>query len=433
MILGKDKGSRWRMLMARLAVFFAVMGPGIITGNVDNDAGGITTYSIVGARYQYTMLWGLLLTTIALIVIQEMTTRMGIVTGKGLADLIRERFGVRMTFFAMVILIFANLATTISDFAGIAAASEILGFSRYIMVPLLGFIVWFMAVRGNYRSVERIMLILATVFITYIISGIMAKPDWAAVWHGFIPSATLPNGRPAFTDTTYLTIFIAMIGTTITPWMQFYQQGMIVDKGLGIKDLKYARIDTYAGAIMTDIFSFFMIVACGATLFPKGVIINDASQAAAALIPLAGRYAGVLFAIGLLNASTMAASVLPMSTAYAVSEAFGWEGKISKRWHEAPQFFILYTVMILIGVITVLNPNLPLVKIMLFSQTLNGILLPLILVFMLILVNDKRLMGRHTNNLMLNIIAWGQAGFLIVLTVALTVLTMLQNMGIIKG
>lgn len=426
----KRKQSRLRALWARIAVFLAIMGPGIITGNVDNDAGGITTYSIVGARYQYTMLWGLLLTTVALIVIQEMSTRMGIVTGKGLADLIRERFGVRITFFAMAILLFANLATTVSDFAGIAAGAELFGLSRYLVVPLLGLVIWWVIIRGSYHQVERILLILSAVFLTYVVSGVLAKPDWGAVWRNvFVPTIHLPSGKLAFTDTGYLTIFIAMVGTTITPWMQFYQQAMVVDKGLTLKDLKYARIDTFVGSVMTDFFSLFMVVACGAVLFPRGILINDAAEAAAALGPLAGKYAAGLFAFGLLNASVMAATVLPLSTAYAVSEAFGWESAVGRRWSEAPEFFTLFTVMIVIGVVAVLNPGLNLIKTMLFSQTLNGILLPLILIVMLILVNDKKLMGHHTNSPLMNVIGWGQAIMLIAMTVALLGFTIAQSAG----
>ena len=400
--------SWWR----RVAVFLAVVGPGIITGNVDNDAGGITTYSIVGAHYGYSMLWVLLLTTIALVVIQEMSSRLGAVTGKGLADLIRERFGIRATVFVILLLILANVATTISEFAGVAAAAEILGISRYIAVPAVGLFVWLLVFRGSFQAVERTMLLLVVLFGTYIISGVMARPVWGDVWRGLlVPSVSYGPG--------YISLVIALIGTTITPWMQFYQQALVVDKGLGQADLPYVRADTYIGAIMTDVFSFFMIVSCGATLFQHGIRIESAGEAAMALEPFAGRYATVLFAIGLLNASTMAASVLPVSTAHAVAEAFGFESSIGSRFRDAPVFMGLYAFFLLSGMTILAFPRANLVRVMVFSQTVNGILLPVVLIAMLRLINDKRIMGQHTNGPIANMIAWTQTLVLIGLTAIL--------------
>lgn len=407
-------------LFRRIAIFLAVVGPGIITGNVDNDAGGITTYSIAGAHYGYSMLWVLLLVTIALVVVQEMSARLGAVTGKGLADLIRERYGVRTAVFTILLLVLANLATTISEFAGVAAASEILGISRYIAVPAVALFVWVLVLRGSFKVVERTMLVLVLLFGTYIVSGFMARPDWSQVWRGL----TVPT---VSSDPGYITLVIALIGTTITPWMQFYQQALVVDKGLGQADLPYVRADTYLGAVMTDVMSFFMIVACGATLFPNGVRIESAAEAALALRPFAGQYATVLFAVGLLNASTMAASVLPLSTAHAVAEAFGFESNIGTRFRDAPVFWGLYTFFLMVGTSILLFPRANLVKVMLFSQTVNGILLPVILIVMLRLVNDKRIMGRHTNGPVANAIAWAQTITLIALTGLLIYQTLFQR------
>jgi len=409
-----------KSLFSRIAIFLAVVGPGIITGNVDNDAGGITTYSIAGAHYGYSMLWVLLLVTIALVVVQEMSARLGAVTGKGLADLIRERYGVRTAVFTILLLVLANLATTISEFAGVAAASEILGISRYIAVPAVALFVWVLVLRGSFKVVERTMLALVLLFGTYIVSGIMARPDWSQVWRGL----TVPT---VSSDPGYIALVIALIGTTITPWMQFYQQALVVDKGLGQADLPYVRADTYLGAVMTDVMSFFMIVACGATLFPNGVRIESAAEAALALRPFAGRYATVLFAVGLLNASTMAASVLPLSTAHAVAEAFGFESNIGTGFRDAPVFWGLYTFFLAVGTSILIFPRANLVKVMLFSQTVNGILLPVILIAMLRLVNDKRIMGRHTNGRVANVIAWAQTIALIALTGILVYQTLFQR------
>lgn len=395
----------WRKVL----VFLTIVGPGIITGNVDNDAGGITTYSVAGAHYGYSMLWVLLLTTIALVVVQEMSARLGAVTGKGLADLIRERFGVRITVLTISLLVLANVATTISEFAGVAAAAEILDVSRYIAVPVVALFVWVLVLRGSFKAVERTMLILVAIFGTYVISGFLSRPDWSAVWKGLLVPTV--SGGPG-----YIGLVIALIGTTITPWMQFYQQALVVDKGLGQRDLPYVRIDTVLGAIMTDFISFFIIIACGSTLFRHGIRIETAGQAALALAPVAGKYASVLFAVGLLNASTMAASVLPLSTAHAVAEAFGFESSIGSRFRDAPVFMGLYTAFLLSGMTILTFPNVNLVKVMLFSQTVNGILLPVILIAMLRLVNDRRLMGKFVNGPLANAIAWAQAIVLIVLT-----------------
>lgn len=407
---------RVRSIWSRFLLFIAFLGPGVITGNVDNDAGGLTTYSVIGARYGYQMLWVLIPATVALAVIQEMAARMGTVTGKGLADLIRERFGLRTTVFAMLLLVFGNLATTISEFAGVAAASEILGIPKYLAVPSVAFLVWTLVLHGSYRIVERAFLVLSTVYFSYVAAGLMAKPVWKDVFYALVR----PQLEP---ELEFVVLLIATLGTTITPWMQFYHQAMVVDKGVTVSNYRYVRLDTYLGAFMTDFVSFFIIVSCGTVLFPHGIRIESADQAALALVPFAGRFAAVLFAVGMLNASTMAASVLPLSTSYAVAEAFGWEAAIGRRFHEAPLFLGLYTALIVIGASVIMLPRLNLIRIFLFSQTVNGVLLPFILYYMLTLVNDKRIMGDYTNTPVTNFIAWVTALGLVALTVAMLVLT----------
>jgi len=396
-------------------LFLAVMGPGLITANADNDAGGIATYAIAGAEEGYGLLWLLLLITFNLAVVQEMAARMGVVTGKGLADLIRERFGVRLTFFCMVLLIIANLTTTTAEFAGVAAAMELFGVSRLISVPLAALFVWFLVVKGNYKKVERVFLVFCLLYFTYVISGVLAHPPWREVMTSMV--------RPSFKlDASYINLSIALIGTTITPWMQFFLQSTVVDKGIKVEDYAYTRNEVFLGAFFTDFIAFFIVVATAATLFSHGIKVGSATDAALALRPLAGDYAYILFALGLLNASLMAASILPLSTAYAVTEAFGWESGMDKDWDEAPQFMGLYTGFIVIGAGIILLPGLPLMTIMLISQTVSGILLPVILIFMLILINDREIMGEYVNGPIFNVMAWGIAALLIVLT-ALLLLT----------
>jgi len=405
----------------RIMIFIAVLGPGIITANADNDAGGIATYAIAGAQEGYGLLWLLLLITFNLAVVQEMAARMGVVTGKGLADLIRERFGVKLTFICMVLLIIANLTTTTAEFAGVAASLELFGVSRLISVPLAAAFVWVLVVKGNYKKVERVFLIFCMLYFTYVISGILAHPPWKEVMAGM--------ARPSFKlNASYINLSIALIGTTITPWMQFFLQSSVVDKGVKVEDYAYTRSEVFFGAFFTDFIAFFIIVATAATLFSHGIRINGAADAALALRPLAGDYAYILFALGLLNASLMAASILPLSTSYAVCEAFGWESGMDKDWDEAPQFLGLYTGFIVIGAGIILLPGLPLMTIMLISQTVSGILLPVILIFMLIIINDREIMGKHVNGPVFNVMAWGIAVLLIVLTLLLLLTTVFPHL-----
>ena len=398
--------SRW----ARIALVLSVIGPGIITANVDNDAGGIATYSQAGADFGYSLLWTLIPITFALILVQEMCARMGIVTGKGLADLIRERFGVKATFYVMLALVVANLGNTMAEFAGVAQSLEIFGISRYVSVPVAALFVWALVMRGSAKIVERIFLVACVFYVAYIISGVMAKPDWNVA----ITATLKPSYQPS---AAWWTMVVTLVGTTIAPWMQFYLQSSVVEKGVRLEHYKLSRLDVIVGCIVTDVVAFFIVLACAATIHKVGGHIENAAEAAAALGPLAGKYAGALFAFGLFNASLFAASILPLSTTYYVCEAFGWESGIDKRRDEAPQFYVLYTATIILGAGLVLLPGVPLLKVMLLSQTANGVLLPFILVFMLLLAGDERLMGRYRNGPVLNVISWVTTAILIVLTV----------------
>ena len=409
-----------RIFNKRVLAFLAIMGPGLVTSLAGNDAGCIATYSSVGAAYGYQLLWMLIWLLISLGVTQEMIARMGVVTGKGLADLIREEFGVKTTAFAMLTLLIANASVTISEFAGIAAASELLGIPKFISVILAALFVWFIVVRGNYKHAEKIFLTLSCVFITYIFAGILARPDWNAVAHGLVMPTIVP-------ETKFVLLFIAAVGTTITPWMQFYLQGSIVDKGLSEKELGFARTDAWVGAVVMNVFTFFMIVATGATLHMNGIFeIESAAQAAHALTPIAGELAGELFALGLLGASLLAASILPLSTAYAICEAFGWERGVNQTLEDAPIFYGLYTCLIVIGAAVAFIPDLPIITVLLASQTVNGILLPVILILMLRLANNPRLMGKHINSRVANFAGWMTALVLIVATAILLVSTVIH-------
>jgi len=398
----------------RLIVILAVIGPGVIAGNAGNDAGGIATYSIIGAKEGYGLLWALVLITFALAVIQEMSSRMGVVTGKGFADMVREQFGVRVTLAVMVLFIIANLTCTIAEFAGIAASMELFGVHKYISVPLSAFVVWFVVVKGNFKQVERFLIAISMIYLTYVFSGFMANPPW----HEVARQIAVPHIR---LDKDYILLFITMVGTTITPYMQFYLQSAVVDKGVRIEEYKYAKFDVYAGSIMTVFIAFFIIIATGTILHPAGVEVDSAEAAALALQPLAGNFAAHLFAIGLLNASFLAAFVLPLATAYGLSEAFGWESGINKTFREAPQFLGFYTAFIVIGAGVIMIPEVPLIRIMFFSQTINGILLPIVLIIMLRLVNNKELMGEYVNSKRMNIITWTTVSILILMTVMLVV------------
>ncbi len=409
---------RWSRIRRRLFLFLTVMGPGIITANIDNDAGGITTYSVAGAQYGYSLLWSLIPTTVSLIVIQEMCSRMGVVTGKGLGELIRERFGVRITLAVMGTLILANLANTASEFAGVAASLGIFGVSKLIAVPLVAVLMGWLVVQGNYGFVERIFLFASVVYLVYIPSALLAKPPWGEVFRQTL--------QPSFRlDTSYLVTLVTVIGTTIAPWMQFYQQSSVADKGIRIKEYRYARWDVILGGFMTDIVAFFIMVACAATLYVHRVPIESASDAALALQPLAGRYASLLFAVGLLNASVFSAAVLPLSTAYAVCEGLGWETGVSRTPREAPAFFGIYIGMIVLGAGLILLPRAPLLEIMFLSQTLNGLLLAPVLIFMLILINDREVMGRHVNSIPFNLVTWGTAAVMIALSLLLLVVSLM--------
>jgi len=411
---------RLKPLRVRLLLLLAVVGPGIITANVDNDAGGITTYSVAGAHFGYSLLWMMPLVALALIVVQEMSARLGVVTGKGLADLIRERLGVRLTALIIGIFLFANLANTVSEFAGVAASMEIFGVSKYLSVPIAAVIVWLLIVKANYKWVERVFLAASAIFLAYIVSGVLARPPWGEVAKAFVtPSFQFEPG--------YVAIFVTIIGTTIAPWMQFYQQSSIVDKGLKITEYAYERIDVVVGSLFAVIVASFIMIACAATLHTNGVRIESAKDAALALGPLAGRYASSLFAFGLLNASVFSAAILPLSTAYVVCEAFGWEAGVNHGWRDAPIFFTVYTALIILGAGVILLPIQSLVKTMMASQTLNGMLLPIILIVMLRLINEKRLMGRWVNGRAFNILAWLIVAVLILLTVVLILVTLLPG------
>lgn len=409
---------KMKKLWIKLALIFGIVGPGLITSFADNDAGGITTYSIAGARYGYSLLWMLLLITFVLAFFQEMVARLAAVTGKGLSDLIREEFGLRWTLFAMIVLLVANFTTTIADFAGIAASLEILGISKYVSVPVTALALWLLVVKGSYRFVERFFLIVALFFATYVIAGFMAKPDWGQAMGGLVKPTLVWKAD-------YWVIFIATIGTTITPWMQFYLQSSIVDKGITIKHYNYAKLDVFVGTFFTNFISFFIIVTCAATLFKVGIPINTAEEAALALAPIAGKYSSILFALGLFVASMMAASIVPLSTSYAICEAFGMETGINKNFSQAPIFFGLYTLLLILGGAAILFPGLHLIKVMLFAQTVQGILLPIILIFILLLLNNRDVMGNYVNTKLYNIVALLAVAGIVLASLVLLALTVL--------
>ena len=384
-------------------MLLAVVGPGFITANVDNDAGGIWTYSAAGAQFGYRLLWTMLPMTLALIVIQEMTARMGAVTGKGLSDLIREEFGFRITFLMMVGLVICNFGNVITEFAGIAGSTELFGISRFISVPVCAVIVWLIAVKGNYKSVEKVFLAASMFYVAYLFAGVMAKPEWE---EALMATISLPKLHE-LKQSSYVYMVVGLIGTTIAPWMQFYLQASVVEKGIEEKQYGASRLDVIIGCFFTDIVAWFIVVACAATLYAHGIRdIGTAADAAQALRPLAGDYAYILFSAGLFNASLFAASILPISTAYAVCEGLGFESGVGKKFSEAPFFYWLYTILIAVGAGIILIPNLPLVRISILSQVVNGMVLPFVLVFMLLLVNKKELMGEHTNSRLFNVIAW---------------------------
>lgn len=393
----------WRRWRTSILLFLAVLGPGFITANVDNDAGGILTYSQAGAQYGYKLLWTMLPITLALIVVQEMCARMGAVTGKGLSDLIREEFGLRMTFVIMFLLVIVNFTNVITEFSGIAGSLQLFRVSKYVSVPLCALAVWAMVVKGNYKSIEKIFLLASVIYISYVIAGVMSRPDWH---DALVETVRLPN-RSVWHDSNYVYMTIGVIGTTITPWMQFYLQSSIVEKGVTVRQYAASRLDVIVGSFFTDIVAWFIVVVCAATLYTHGMrTINDPADAAQAMKPLADRYAPILFSAGLFNASFFAASILPLSTAYTVAEGLGFESGLDRTFKQAPFFYWFYTLLIVAGAGVVLIPNFPIIKMSILSQVLNGVLLPIVLFFMLRLVNNKDLMGKHTNSQWFNVVAW---------------------------
>lgn len=403
----------------QLAIFFSVIGPGFITAMVDNDAGGILTYSQAGARYGYLPLWTLLPITILLIVTQEMCSRMGAVTEKGLSDLIREEFGLRTTFVVMALLVLANLTNVIANFAGIATSLEIFGISRYIAVPIGAAIVWLLVVKGTYASVEKIFLFACVVYVAYIASGVLVQPDWKkAAINSVTPTLIFSGG--------YIGMLIGMVGTSVAPWMQFYLQAAVVEKGVTAKEYRQSRIEVIVGCIAMSVIAFFIIVACAGAYAGKAQDIQTAADAAQGLRPF-GQWAAPLFAAGLFNASLFAACILPLSTSYSVCEGLGFESGVNKNFREAPIFYWLFTSLIVIGAGAVLIPAFPLVKMILLSQVINGILLPLILIFMILLVNKPKLMHEWVNSLPQNIVGWVAVAVMIGLTMALVAIS-IQDM-----
>jgi Mn2+/Fe2+ NRAMP family transporter len=400
------KGFRYR-----LAVFFAVLGPGFITAMVDNDAGGIIVYSSAGARWGYLPLWTLLPITVVLIMTQEMCSRMGAVTGKGLSDLIREEFGLRATFVLMALLVIVNLANIMANFAGIAGSLELFHISRYFSVPAGAVVVWLLVNKGTYQSVEKIFLFACIVYVAYIISGILVEPNWkAAAIYSFKPTVML--------DSAYIYMLIGMVGTTIAPWMQFYLQSAVVEKGVTAKEYAESRIEVIVGCIGTNVIAFFIIVACAGAIYKFGPKdINTAEEAAQGLKPF-GQYTFLLFSAGLFNASLFAACVQPLSTAYSVCEGLGFESGVNKRFSEAPIFYWLYTLLIVVGAGVVLIPKFPLIRMILFSQVINGVLLPIVLIYMVLLVNKRDLMKNWVNSRIYNLVVWVTVVVMIGMTLA---------------
>jgi len=391
--MGAGLKRHWKGLM----LFLAVAGPGIITSNVDNDAGGIATYSIAGSHFGFRLLWSLIPIMLALVLVQEMSARMGVVTGKGLSDLIRERFGVKVTVYVLLGVFLTNFGNVIAEFAGVASSLEIFHIPKYVSVPVSAVLVWLLVVKGTYRSVEKVFLYACLFYVTYIVSGFLAKPDWAAIGQSVV--------RPEFDFSSGgLAMVIGLVGTTIAPWMQFYLQASVVEKNISVKDYKSSRLDVIIGSVGVTVVAGFIILTCAATLFKAGVRIETAADAALALKPLAGKYCSALFAFGLLNASLFAASILPLSTAFLICEGMGWENGVNKKFSEAPQFYGLYSLLIFLGAAIILLPGIPLFSVMYISQVINGVVLPAILIFMLLLINNKKLMGEHVNGKAYNLV-----------------------------
>ena len=401
-------------------IFLSVMGPGIITANVDNDAGGITTYSLAGSQFGYDLVWLFIPMIIALAIIQEMGVRMGVVSGKGLADLIREKVGLKLTFVMMVALLAANMGNILAEFSGIAVSSGIFGVPKVIALPVAALFVWLLVVKGTYKSVEKVFLLASLVYLSYIVAGYLSQPNWALAAHNVVvPQISL--------NTAYITMVIGLVGTTIAPWMMFYIQSSVVEKGITLKNLKYSKIDAILGAIVVNVVAFFIVIACAATINAHGIQVNNVADVSTALTPLAGQYASLLFAFGFLNASLFAASILPLSTAYYVCESLGFEAGVSKSFKEAPIFHGLYLGLIILAVIVIMLPNVPLLSILYLSQVANGILLPFLLILMLLIINDKSIMGEHVNSRLFNYIAWATVVIVMGLSISLVVTSFLQG------
>src|SRR6476469_2068457 len=406
-----------------LLAFLAVMGPGLIAGIAGNDAGGITTYSVMGATTGLTLLWIFPITIAILAIVQEMAARLGVVTGQGLSDLIRDRFGVRPTAFAMVVLLVANLANTVAEFSGAAAALELFGISRYLVVPIVAVAIWALVIKASYRTVERVFLCVILVFLAYIVSAVVADPDWGKVGRALVtPSLDL---QPAT-----ILLMVAVVGTTITPYMQFYLTSAVAEKGIGEDELRLEQADAVGGSIWTNVIAIFIVVATATTIYATGGSITTATDAAVALEPVAGRLAEALFAVGLFGASVLAATIMPLSTAFVVCEAFGWESGVDNRFSDARAFFSIYTFVLLFGALVVLIPGLDLLPVILASQNLQGLLLPIVLICMVLLANDRRLMGEHRNGRIGNVLAWSAVGLVVALDAVLLGVAALGLIGV---
>jgi NRAMP (natural resistance-associated macrophage protein)-like metal ion transporter len=402
-----------RRRLSRLLFVLSILGPGFITANVDNDAGGIYTYAAAGAHYGYSLLWTIIPVAVCLAFAQEISARMGVATGKGLSELVREQYGLRTTFFLMCGLVLCNIGDVVSEFAGVASSMDLFGVSKYVSVPIAAVAVWLLVVLGDYKRLERIFVLLSFLYIAYIVTAVVAHPDWSSALKHTVQAPRMSELR----DSTYLYLAVGIIGATIAPWQQFYLQASIVEKGTPVSDLKYSRADAIVGSVFSVLVAGFIVIACAATLFTHGLHeIHDAADAASSLRPLGGEYAYLLFSVGLLNASLFAASILPLSTAYTVCEALGFESGLNKKFRDAPMFYWLYTGLIIAGAAIILVPKAPLVELAVLSQVLNGILLPFVLVFMLLLVNKEELMGRLTNSRTYDLVAWLMTGAIIILT-----------------
>ena len=411
------KPTFWQTLL----IFASILGPGIVTGSVDNDAGGITTYSVAGALFGYKLLWTLIPSFIVLAVVQEMNARMGVVTGKGLADLIRENFGVKITFLIFLGLVTADIGNTATEFAGVAGSMAIFGVNKYISVPIVAVAVWILVVKGNYKTSEKIFLLFSFCLLSYIVSALLAKPDWAQVANGFIKPAMQFNKE-------YLSMVLGIVGTTVAPWMQFYMQSAVMEKGIKIEEYKFVIWDVIIGCVATIVVAFFIIIACASTLHVNGIVINEAKDAAVSLKPFAGVFASELFAFGLFVASVFSATILPLATAFYVCEAFGFEAGINKKLKEAPQFYILFASIMVISVFIILLPNAPLIAITIWTQVLNAALLPAVLISMILIINNKRIMGKYVNNMFQNIVGWLTIVVLVTLTVMLVISPLISHL-----